>query len=65
MNQGKFAREVLKKFKMEDCAKVNILVKCGVKKSKNDEVERINSTTFKRLVGDLKYLTCIRSNILF
>ena len=31
MNQYKFAKEVLKKFKMEDCARVNTLVKCGVK----------------------------------
>jgi len=45
--QGKFAREVLKKFKMENCARVNTLVKCGVKMSKNDKGEKINSITFK------------------
>jgi hypothetical protein len=43
---------------MEDCAKVNTLVECGVKMSKNDEGEKINSTTFKSLVRSLRYLTC-------
>jgi hypothetical protein len=37
VNQEKFAKEILKKFKMEDCAKVNTLVECIVKMSKNDE----------------------------
>ena len=31
MNQKKFAMEVLKKFKMEDCARVNAPIECGVK----------------------------------
>jgi hypothetical protein len=44
MKQLKFAKEVLK---IEDYAKVNNLVKCGVKMSKNDEGDMINSTTFK------------------
>jgi hypothetical protein len=33
--------------------------------SKNDEGEKINSTTFKSLVGSLRYLTCTRPNILY
>jgi hypothetical protein len=65
MNQEKFAREVLKKFKIEDYAKVNTRVECEVKMSKNDEGERINSTTFKSLVGLLRYLTCTHLDILF
>jgi hypothetical protein len=56
MNQEKFAKEILKKFKMEDCAKVNALIECGLKLSKNDEREKINSTTFKSLVEGLRYL---------
>jgi hypothetical protein len=65
MNQEKFAREVLKKFKIEDYAKVSTRVECEVKMSKNDEGERINSTTFKSLVGLLRYLTCTHLDILF
>jgi len=65
VNQEKFAKEILKKFKMEDCAKVKTPVECGVKKSKNDEGEKINSTTFKSLVESLRYLTCTRPDILY
>jgi len=55
VNQKKFTREILEKFKMEDCTKVNTPVECGVKMSKNDEWEKLNSTTFKSLVGSLRY----------
>ena len=65
MNKEKFAREILNKFKMENCIKVNTPVECGVKISKNDEGEKINSTTFKSLVGSLRYLTCTHSDILY
>jgi len=37
VNQEKFKRETLEKFKMEDCTKINNAVECGVKMSKNDE----------------------------
>jgi hypothetical protein len=33
--------------------------------SKNDKKERINSTTFKILVGSLRYLTCAHPDIPF
>jgi hypothetical protein len=59
------SQEILKKFKMKDCAKKNILVECGVKIIENDEEEKINSTTFKSLVGSLRYLTCTCSYVLF
>ena len=65
VNQEKFEREILKKFKMKDCAKVNTPFECGVKMSKNDEGEKINSTTFKSLVRSLRYLTCTNLDILF
>ena len=45
VSQEKFEKEIPKKFKMEDCAKMNTLAKCGVKLSKNDEgyeVQRSN-----------------------
>jgi hypothetical protein len=60
-----FHPEVLKKFKMKDCARVNAPIECGVKMSNNDEGEKINSTTFKSLVESLRYLTCTHSYILF
>jgi hypothetical protein len=65
MNQEKFAKEILKKFKIEDCAIVNTLVECRIKMSKNDKGEKINSITFKSLVRRLRYLTCTCLHILF
>ena len=49
MNQKKFAKKIIKKFKIKDCIKVNILVECVLNMLKNDR-EKINSTTFKSLV---------------
>lgn len=49
MNQNKFVKKILKKFKIKDCVKVNTLVGCEVNMLKNDG-EKINSTTFKSLV---------------
>jgi hypothetical protein len=37
----------------------------GVKMSKNDERKKINSTTFKSLVGSLRYFTCTHPDIVF
>ena len=65
VNKEKFAKEVLEKFKMKNCARVNTMVECGVKMSNNDEWEKINSTTFKSFVGSLRYLTCTHPYILF
>jgi hypothetical protein len=48
MNQNKFVKKILNKYKIKDCVKVNI-VECGVNMLKNDG-EKINSTTFKSLV---------------
>ena len=65
VNQKKFAKEIFKKFKMKNCAKVNTPIEFGMNMSNNNEGEKINSTTFKSLVGSLKYLTCTHPNILF
>jgi len=64
INQKKFAREVLKKFKMEDFEKVSTFIERGVKMSKNNEGKKINSTTLKNLVESLRYLTCTHPYIL-
>jgi hypothetical protein len=50
---------------MEDCERLNISVECGVKMSKNDKEVKINSTTFKSLVGSLRYLTYTHPDIIF
>lgn len=50
---------------MNDCKLISTSIECGVKLSKNDERERVDSTLFRILVGNLRYLTYIMPNILY
>ncbi|KAL5540945.1 hypothetical protein UlMin_044921 [Ulmus minor] len=65
ISQESYAREILKKFKMNDCKPISTPVECGIKLSKHDEGESVDPTFFKSLVGSLRYLTCTRPDILF
>ncbi|KAH9687903.1 hypothetical protein KPL70_014941 [Citrus sinensis] len=65
ISQESYAKEILKRFKMNDCKPISTPVECGVKLSKYDEGEDIDPTFFKSLVGSLRYLTCTRPNILY
>ncbi|KAG6409647.1 hypothetical protein SASPL_127688 [Salvia splendens] len=63
--QEHYAKEILKKFKMEDCKPINTTVECEAKLSKNDKEEKVDPTLYKSLVGSLRYLTCTRPDILY
>ncbi|KAJ4981753.1 hypothetical protein NE237_032590 [Protea cynaroides] len=65
ISQEEYAREMLKKFKMSDCKPINTLVEIGIKLSKNEDGEMVDLTFFKSLVRSLRYLTCIRPDILY
>ncbi|XP_022851033.1 uncharacterized protein LOC111372849 [Olea europaea var. sylvestris] len=65
ISQAEFMKEILKKFNMEDCKLVCTPIKCGTKLPKNDEGEKVDPALFKSLIGSLRYLACIRPNILF
>ncbi|KAK2983111.1 hypothetical protein RJ640_013642 [Escallonia rubra] len=65
ISQEGYAKEILKKFKMDDANHVSTPVECGVKLSKKDVGEKVDPTFFKSLVGSLRYLTCTRPDILF
>jgi Reverse transcriptase (RNA-dependent DNA polymerase) len=60
-----YAKEILKRFKMEDCKPVSTLVDCGVKLSRHDKGNVVDVTLYKTLVGSLRYLTCTRPDILY
>ncbi|KAG6486751.1 hypothetical protein ZIOFF_055330 [Zingiber officinale] len=65
ISQAGYAREILKKFKMDNIKSMNTPVECGVKLSKHDEEEKVDPTFFKSLIGSLRYLTCTRPDILY
>ncbi|KAH9706546.1 hypothetical protein KPL70_012251 [Citrus sinensis] len=54
ISQESYAKEILKKFKMNDCKPISTPVECGVKLSKHDEGEDIDPTFFKSLVESLR-----------
>ncbi|XP_059638620.1 uncharacterized mitochondrial protein AtMg00810-like [Cornus florida] len=65
IHQEGYAKEILNKFKMEDCKLVNTPMEVGIKLSRDEDGETVDPTFFKSLVGSLRYLTCTRLDILF
>ncbi|KAL5794737.1 hypothetical protein ACOSP7_003331 [Xanthoceras sorbifolium] len=64
ISQENYAKEILKKFKMDDCKPINTPVEYEIKLSKHDKGESIDPTFLKSLVGSLRNLTCTRPDIL-
>ncbi|KAG6485688.1 hypothetical protein ZIOFF_054252 [Zingiber officinale] len=65
ISQVGYAKEILKKFKIDNSKPINTPVKCDVKLSKYDEGEKVDPIFFKSLVGSLRYLMCIRPDIFY
>jgi len=55
----------LNKFNIEESNAVNTSVDCEIKLSRYNEGSNVDVTYFKSLVGSLRYLTCIRPDILY
>ena len=65
ISQEAYAKEILKRFNMNNCKPVSTPIECGVKLSKIGEGQVIDATLFKSMVGSLRYLTCTRPDILY
>ncbi|XP_042441388.1 uncharacterized mitochondrial protein AtMg00810-like [Zingiber officinale] len=65
VSQEKYAKEILKKFSMEDCYAMDTPVEYGIRMTKDGKGKLVNPTYYKSLVGCLMYLTCTRPDILF
>ncbi|XP_058759141.1 secreted RxLR effector protein 161-like [Vicia villosa] len=65
ITQEGYAKEVLKKFKMDDANPVDTSMECGSKLSKHENGEIVDPTLYKSLVGSLHYLTSTRPDILY
>ncbi|KAE8706056.1 Detected protein of unknown function [Hibiscus syriacus] len=64
ISQESYAKEILKKFKMENYKPISTPAEYGIKMTKHEEGESVDPTFFKSLVGSLRYLTCTRPDIL-
>eukprot|EP00253_Pinus_taeda_P032940 PITA_32940 len=62
--QNKYAKYLLKRFRMENFKHVPTTAATGTKLSKDDVGSDVNSTLFKRLVGSLMYLTATGPDIM-
>ena len=58
-------KEILEKFKMNNCNLVNTPIATGRKLSRKGNGDFVDSTLFKSLVGRLRYLTIIRPDIIY
>eukprot|EP00253_Pinus_taeda_P006398 PITA_06398 len=62
--QNKHAKDLSKRFRMENCKPVPMLVAIGTKLSKDYEGSDVKPTLFKRLVDNLMYLIVTRLDII-
>jgi hypothetical protein len=63
--QQKYAADILKRFRMEECNPVETPIPLGTKLSKKDEGPTMDSTLYKILVDNLLYLTATRPDIMY
>ena len=65
VSQEAYAKEILKRFKIEDCNPVSTPVESGTKLSRYSENEEVDASVYRSLVGCLRYLTCTRPDIAY
>ena len=63
--QKKYAKEILKKFQMEECKATSTPMNQKEKLSKSDGAEKVDEGYFRSMIGCLMYLTTTRPDILF
>jgi Reverse transcriptase (RNA-dependent DNA polymerase) len=61
----KYSKEILEKFKMTECNFVGTSVASGTKLTKEGDEKFIEPSIFKSLVGNIRYLTIIRPDIVY
>ncbi|KAL8087732.1 hypothetical protein AgCh_037766 [Apium graveolens] len=65
MSQKKYAEQILKKFRMEECKSVSTPAEPSIKLRVDSIRQSVNPTLFKSLVRSLRYLTFTRPDIMY
>ena len=65
INQDKYIKDLLKRFKMEDAKTMAMLMSSSIKLINEEQGKSINTTMYKGMMGSLIYLTASRPNIIF
>ena len=58
--QAKYIKEMLKKFKMEDCKPILTLMAKGFKLSIDDSSKDVDQRLYRSMIGSLQYVTMFR-----
>jgi hypothetical protein len=64
VHQSKYTKELLKKFKLEDCKEMNTPMHQTYTLSKEDNGTKVDQNLYRGMIGSLLYLTASRPNIL-
>nr|CAH66391.1 OSIGBa0134J07.9 [Oryza sativa] len=65
ISQRKYAENILKKFKMDNCKSVTTPLLPNEKQKARDGADKADPTIYRSLVGSLLYLTATRPDIMF
>src|SRR5271154_7578075 len=64
ISQSKYIKEMLKKFKLEDCKPVSTPMITGCKLSKDDESQKVDLKLYRSMIGSLLYVTSSRPDVM-
>jgi len=65
VQQTKYTKQLLKKFKLDDCILMNTPMHPTCTLSKEDTGSKVDQKLYRDMIGSLLYLTASRPNILF
>ncbi|WVZ75898.1 LOW QUALITY PROTEIN: hypothetical protein U9M48_023917 [Paspalum notatum var. saurae] len=65
IHQGKYCRDLLKKFKMGDCKPISTPMSTNEHLDANVDGKPIDQSTYRSMIGSLLYLTASRPDIMF
>jgi len=65
VSQGKYVRELLKKFKIDQCKDLFVPMKQNMKLYSDDGSKEVDDTIYIQLVGSLNYLNTTRTDITY
>ncbi|GKD64420.1 retrovirus-related pol polyprotein from transposon TNT 1-94 [Tanacetum coccineum] len=64
-NQSKYIKEMLKKFRLEDSKPTKTPISTEIELTKDDEVDSVDSSKYRGMIGSLLYLIASRPDIMF
>eukprot|EP00253_Pinus_taeda_P008453 PITA_08453 len=65
LTQGKYARNLLERFRMEQCKTAATPLQQNLKLSSDDGTKQVDATLYRHLVGSLIYLTTTRPDLAY